>query len=629
MKVQTKIAIIIDAFTAEITRFSRRQKTAFCLLSLLGASFLYFVFLLTLKYSVDFTVDECFYLSTCERLLRGDKLILHDWLLPQFVSLFQIFPYSIFKRITGSSESVILFMRYLTAGVTFLNYCYILYKHKKRPWIALSTAFLFCSFVPLGSFFLGYYTLPPIFLFTIASVIIDEEAKHRNLRLVFSGVLLSAAVILVPGLAVAWALYFVFVVIRFAAKKKNASLFSEYDFVLDIGTFKYLLLGVLLSAGALLVYLQISCGLNNIIEMLPNVHVHTEYSDFNKTAFYKHDGFSTFLKVYWPEMILFFIETVLAFVFRCFGQKHKSAFEIKNVLLLLNCLALGFSLIAPFRRLIMLMGPPVFIAWFGLNCLILCRQRNPKMLFFWILGAAQSFAQDLTSEITCGFGFIVSVFPTIVILCQLVNELRNDALTVTAKNNPGDKKKTSAKAAARAGRRHTAVAGAVGIVAFVLFLSWSLTNMVSYTYIFHSLPKEIGKAEVTKGPHKGVILPENYKELYDDVLSDLDRCMEITDQPIYIMGNYPFAYLYLDRDIHVAATFNALEQMNQTYWEVYPERKPAYIYIPIKEEESSINISQEEFNKMPETQFVSYERFEGDAIKGKTGLIVHVTKWHV
>lgn len=629
MDFNSKMSNIIDSFTRERTQFTKRQKAVFYSLAFVGACFLSCLFIFVVGHSFDFSIDECFFLSTCERLLRGDKLILHDWLLPQFVAFFQLLPYSIFKKITGSSEGVILYMRYLAVAVKLLSYFYILIKYKKRPWVALFTAFLFCSYIPLGALFLGYYTLAPILLFAVASVIIGEEARFRSLRLVVSGVLLSMTVVIVPGLAAVWFLYFVFVVIRFAAKKTNHSLLSGYDFVLDIGTFKYLLLGVLLSAAAMIVYLQISCGWGNIFAMLPNVRTHTEYSRFQFFSLQTHTGISNFLHWYWPAIVLFLIESVLVILLCREGKNQKISVYVRTFLLFTNCLVLVVSFFLAFSKTIILMEQPVFIAWFGFNCMLLCQKRKPKMIFFWMIGAALSLVQDFTSEISCGFGFIVSVFPTIIFLCQLIKELGEEELVPYPHKGRKHGNKTVSQKQMYENRRHATIIRLLGTTAIAVFFAWSVTNLLFYNYVFCVMPHEEGQVLIEKGPYKGVSLSTEYGELYNDLMSDLDRCKEITDQPIYIMGNYPFAYMYLDRDIPVAATFSALEQMNQTYWEVYPERKPAYIYIPIKEKESSISISQEEFEQMPETQFVSYERFEGDAIKGTTGLIVHVTKWHV
>ena len=612
----------------ERTLFTKRQKAAFYLLAFLGACFLSFIFIITVRYSSDFSIDESFFLSTCERLLRGDKLILDDWLLPQFVAVFQLLPYSFFKKITGSSEGVILFMRYLAVGVKLLSYCYILIKYRKRPWIALLTAFLFCSYIPLGALFLGYYTLAPILLFVVASVVIDEEARFRSLRLVFAGVLLSTTVILVPGLAAAWVIYFMLVVIRFAAKKTNHSLLSGYDFVLDTGTFKYLLLGVLLSAAAMIVFLQISCGWGNIVAMLPNLRTHTEYSRFQFFSVQSHTGLCNYFRWYWYVIVLFLVETVLTVLLCRAGRSQKAIVHIRTSLLFTNCLVLAVSFIAAFFKTDVLMEQPVFVAWFGFNCMILCQKRNPKMIFFWLVGATLSFAQDFASEISCGFGFIISVFPTVIFLCQLVKELGEEEFVPYTRKVRKYENQTVSKKRKHENRRHTTVIHILGTTALALFFAWSVTNLLCYNHVFRAMPHEEGQGLVKEGPYKGITMPAKYRELYEDVLADLDRCKEITDQPIYIMGNYPFAYMYLDRDIPVAATFNALEEMNEDYWEIYPERRPEVIYIPIKEEESSIQISDEEFEKMPETQFVSYDRFEGNAKKGKTGLIVRVTAWH-
>ena len=618
---------IVTSFSTEIKQFTKRQKAAFYAMSVFGACFLGFFFLSSAKYSADFSVDEGFYLSTCERLLRGDRLILHDWLLPQFVSLFQIIPYSLYKKIVGSTDGIILFMRYVTVCVILLNYCYILFKHKKRPWIALATAFLFCSFVPLDAFFLGYYTLPLMFLFAVVSVIIDEEAKLRKLRLVLAGILLSGAVILVPGLTLVWIIYSAFVAIRFYQKKKQRALFAEYDFLLSTDTFIYLLTGVLISAAALLLCFQFTCGLQNVIKMLPNLRVHTEYSDYSFTLLQNRSSYTILRRYYLSAFILNCIGLLFSFLFHFLGHKIRYPAQARVAMLFFTLVAYAASFYAVFNKQIVIMETPAFIALFGLSCFLLCSKKEPKMFLVLMLGIIYSFIQDFTSEISCCFGCILCVFPTIVLLSQLVTECYDELFEPLPAN--GKKKSLHKKKRTDHNRMIITFSQAFGILSFVLIFTWSVTNVIGSYYNLHRITtEESGATATVKAQYKGIIMPEMYNQLYDDLLTDLDLCKEMTDGPVYVLGTYPFAYLYLDRDIPVASTFNALEQMNRRYWEVYPERRPDCVYIPIEETDSSINISKEEFEAMPETQFVDYDFFEGKAIKGSTGLIVHVTKWH-
>lgn len=613
-----------SALSAEYPNLSRKQRILFYVLAASGAMILYLFFLSAVNYSVDFSIDEPFYLSTCERILKGDKFIVHDWLLPQFVALFQILPYSIFKAINGSSEGAILFMRYFAMGASFFNYLYIIAKLKQKPWLALISAFSFCNFIPLGALFIGYYTLPPTLLFAVALIVTDEKAKHRSLRLVFAGILFSAAVILVPLLSISWIIYCVFAFARFLTKRNNRPLFSDYDFALDAKTFKSLLLGVLISAAAMLALLS-ACGIKDVVNSLPNLMVHVDETESGLFYALSRMQLLSFLRSNAVPSCLMAAETTAVIIFRAALINSRKSQKYQAVLLLLNCLLLAFSLIFGFVGSIrngiavIVMFPPIFVAWFGLNCCLLGEKIETKNIFIWLMGAALSFAQDITSQISCAFGSIICVYPTVNSLIQLCREINSKK----AGEKPHSKRKTSDQ-----GKTFFACFASVALLlGMISIFAWSAGNVVRYNKRLRIEPKAEGQAMIETGPYKGIWMPNRYKNLHDDIIKDLDLAMNMTDGSIYIMGNYPFAYLYMDRNVPCASTFSALEELNEKYWSIFPERKPEAVYIPFDTTGDEIILSKEDFDKMPKKGRSDFSLFSGSATKGKAGLILKIEEW--
>lgn len=623
---------MLDKFCAESNQLSKRHCILFYALSLFAACFLYTVLFSVVRFAFDFSPDEPFYLLICERMLRGDGLVADEWALPQFTSLFQLLPYYLFRKLTGSTESCILFMRCVYIGTNFLTYLYILIKYRKHPWMALTSAFLFCSYVPLGAFLFGYYYLPLVFMFAFATIIIDEESKRRKTRLVLSGILLSGTVILNPSVALLWVIYCFFVGIRFFCKRKGTEVFSNYSFVLDMNTFKYLLCGVLISAVALLSYFQITSGLVNVVKNLPNLIMDSEGTQIFGLEFFinkTQDLIHNYRLSFWMMLCITLVNTL----FCIFKNKMTESGSIKRLLFFVNCCVFILSYLIFFtselrRDVPILMEPPILIAWFGLHCFLLSEKRNPKLLFFAWLGLSLSFAQDIISKVSYGFGFSLCLLPTVVIVVQLIEEITEETRNHhTALKQKRSHKKVKAKA--------------LGSIALVLilsaFFSWSTFNLISFSYLFRNHPLNQQRFIITEGPYKGISMPEEFKDLNDDMLFDLDTIKELTDEPVCILGGYPFgypfAYLYLDRDINVLSSGNTenFAHNHEKYWTMYPDKRPDLIYIPVEEEAeklASIYISRLTLVGMPDKQHVDCGWFEGEAIKGRAGLIVQVSKWH-
>ena len=614
----------------ESNRMDKKQRMLFVLSSVLGTCFLYGLFIMTVSFAFDFSFDEPFYLSICERLLRGDRLVFDEWALPQFTAVFQFLPFYIFRKITGSTEGVILYMRYVFIATNFLTYCCFLYKLRKRPWTALTNAFLFCSFIPLCAYLLGYYYLPLVFMAVFLLIVNDERTKRRTPRLVLAGALLSCTVVLIPGTAVLWALYSVITLIRTTAKRRGKNTLSGFDYVLNGKTFVCLLAGVMLPAAALLVYFQIAGGLSNLLAVVPKLVMDSDGSRLRSVlsgAFLMEKAKDLLLR-HGPFFWLALCVTAAVIMFRAVKTKLPNAASVKKALFFADCAVFAAGFLFSFIMRFHIdepewMEPPLLIAWLGLNCLLLCDRRDPKTVVCWLVGAALSAAQDITSETSCGFGCIICVLPSIEALVQL-----SDELTEAAKKTTGRGRSRRQKTKRRM-RGKTGPYAVASVAAFSVMIAWAVTNVACFACFFRFFPRNESRYVVETGPYRGISLPENYKTRHDDIFADLDAIKESSDGSVYVMGAYAFAYLYLDRDIDVMSTgaMEGSEIAFEQYWQYYPERRPGTVYIPADGDLSPVYISAAAFARMPAEQYVDFGWFQGRALKGKAGLIVQVTEW--
>ena len=100
--------------------FSRMDAAAvFCLL-------FYTVYFLYLAPRGIHNVDESYYLTVPHRLLFGDRLIVDDWHVSQLSSIFQYPFFFLYSRVTGGTDGIILYFRYVYIVIQLL-FCIWLY----------------------------------------------------------------------------------------------------------------------------------------------------------------------------------------------------------------------------------------------------------------------------------------------------------------------------------------------------------------------------------------------------------------------------------------------------------------------------------------------------------------------
>lgn len=177
--------------------------------------------------------DEAFYLTLAQRISLGDRFILHEWFFTQFSAIFQYLHYSLFMKLVGSAEGIILHFRYTYLVISFLIYWAIIWFLRKTPLRALAGAFLFCGFVPFAIFAPNYYNITPFICLLICFTLTGERGKYYPVRLFLCGVLLSVAVLFAPTLALLYVLYTVFVFIYLSAERKGNQVFAACSFTLE------------------------------------------------------------------------------------------------------------------------------------------------------------------------------------------------------------------------------------------------------------------------------------------------------------------------------------------------------------------------------------------------------------
>ncbi len=150
--------------------------------------------------------DECFYFSTANRFLQGDRLFVHDWFPTQMVSLI-IMPFQkLYVSVTGSNDGVILYFRVLYVLFSFfVSLCiFKLLRPQKGDICALACALWNLFYVHLNIATVSYYTVS-MGCFLLAMVLTySHSLTGRKIHIILSGLSMALAVLSLPTLAIAW-----------------------------------------------------------------------------------------------------------------------------------------------------------------------------------------------------------------------------------------------------------------------------------------------------------------------------------------------------------------------------------------------------------------------------------------
>lgn len=150
-------------------------------------------------------IDEAFYLSIPYRLYQGDILLLEEWNLSQLAGWILKLPVSAFVRITGSTDGIYLFFRYLYVLLHLCGSVLLFLLLRKRTGIgAVTAAFFYFLYVPFSISTLCYNSMGIEFL-TLSTILLVCCASPWSDAI--SGCFLALAVLCCPFLAILFFIY--------------------------------------------------------------------------------------------------------------------------------------------------------------------------------------------------------------------------------------------------------------------------------------------------------------------------------------------------------------------------------------------------------------------------------------
>ena len=589
--------------------------------------------------------DESFYYTIPQRLSMGDKLFVDEWQVSQLSSLFQYIPYRLFVWLTGGKEGIILFMRSLSV-ITAMSLYWVAYiRLRSRKAIGIVIAFLLGIWFPGNLFHLSYNNLPAFSMMLVGLILFLNPKEVSFGKWMLAGFLFAGAVLTQP--------FFVFIYFVFSAlcllRAWKPKVFKDYDFLLNAKAWKGITLACLIAFVIVVGGIAVKSGIADMIKTVPELFTDAEF-DLSAGGTHFQRVFGKVGEAFQTFGVWFIVGSLVTCVISAFYRKRffeKKGF--KKVLLFAACLlfaaqmtqalivsflALRISGLGAFRFFASYYSIPN--ALFGFSCYALCEKKNPRIFIVWLTSFLMSLICTYTSELYMSLSGPVSTLTPLLCLKQMWDESRQNKSAATK-----TKKRKAATDLSDAKQKGVALKIAVtaGVILMVSWNSFQFFYLGTHPYVetlVNKLPRNSLTETLDKGTHKGIKTTKEVKERYDNTLADLEQIAAGSNgEPFYVAGLGCDDYLNLDLPIGTYSTWYVdadSESRQLRYWELHPEKRPKYYYIPaatygfVYTEGVVYDKQAQEDLTNGKLRFVQ-SIADCNIQKGQAGYIVEIKKW--
>ena len=598
-------------------------------------------------------VDESLYYTIAKRFAEGDRLFADEWKVVQTFTVFLIIPYKIYVRVVGSTDGLILFMRYLYILSELAFSLYLYRKLRKYGWIAFIYVLMLSIVSPILTF--SYYNITINCVALLLAECFASEEPPSKKKLVIFGLIASCTVISHPILSVAYFLYTVQVFWLLMINRKKA---KTRDSLLRKPSFyewKYITVGILIAFAVFVIWFSLSYHFDftALWQNLPELFNDPAYS------FHAADGNNHFIRLFFKMIPLFYcygfvfsILGILLFaaviVWRCKGRPQK----YRVPLFMLSCadfflcyLHLAYFILVNTDRdlrsafyTLPIVGFAVPIVLFGFICFLLSEKPQPMCFAFLQTSVIVSVLVDFTSFVCFSYAGLIALFPMLVCFRDVLTELRVRWSEVPPKKETPQKpeKRKKGKSGKRSienpfSKKHLpCLLAALIVVPVVLFgVKVAVTYTLFPSYERYDRPKAEWQPmdqTLERGPLKGIKTTERIATKYNKMLNDMEEIERRENGPLYVHATLPYSYLAVDLPIGAQSAYGDEElRMDRElrYWELHPDKIPAIIYFPTYNSTNHYQMSEDIVLQQLE---ILQTLFDVDVTEGEAGYILTVNK---
>ena len=529
-------------------------------------------------FGAEHFADESFYPTVPLRLINGESLVSNEWHLTQFSSLFLYIPVKIWLTVTGSTEGIILFLRFFYLIIhTIAGLGIYAFFRKYKLW-AIAGAVIFYSQVPLRFMNANYHSLLALFLLLFTLCLISIYKSEKFPLYLIAGFCYGCCCVCNPFECLLFVVYIIACVIWLIQsshyKKKpsdnTVSLQQKIETLnkfFSVGAFLKFTSGLLIAAIISIVFFLATGGtIDALFENLPYLLNDSGHDIFSSPleAFIEKiqltathiNGISFGLPWLLP---LFYL--VLLFDKKRKNNKHKIFFlTLSLVLTIFFTIGISIETMNNSRRFAIALP----FAIISTTCYILTEKKNKKLFYcMWLPSALANVIQYLASDLHLSTMWVLTIgnIAGVFFLNDFIAEL---------KPQETDNKKKSGFSV-----KYAQTVFCICICLQVFFQGFIYTagrtvDMNNY-------------APLTKGPYKNIYLDNDDYNRNLSIMKDLDYIKKQTNSNdhICILSEFSWMYLYIDRPFGTYSAwmpFLELERL-ETYYSMNPDKTPAYIYV--------------------------------------------------
>ena len=486
--------------------------------------------------------DETSYLAMMHRFWLGDIPIIHEWHPTQFSALLTLPIYFAYLAIHGSTDGVVLFMRYLFLIVQALTAIFLYTRIRKYGWISLFCALLFFLTAKNEMYSLNYNGLGLI-LAMFAAVQLFLKGKHPKLDTYLAGIAFAGLTLCTPHMVFVYLVYSIVLLFRRVCHSETEG---------GWGTFT---LGILTIAGIFLAVLLSEGSVSEYVSSIPELLSGADHSSSLKTGIIQYLALA---KMIITNSVFTMIGVPAYVVLLILAWKNRGKKKIGNRYLMIGLLL----------TIVLLIGyqfgnnySMVAFVPLGILVFILDQRAEEELKKFFLSGIGYMLMMNLSSNTILNgvqLASTVCMVPALLATSDLISPKKKKALFML---------------------------GCCGI----LMIGMDVVHKLTYCYV-DDAPLNLHAVSEEEGPMRGICSTEENVQSYEDLQSIWDQSIE-GHQNVLIYSLNRWLYLELQPGQHVASHTiwlkstgeSDLQQLSR-YYEKNPDRIPDYVLVPYQSE---------------------------------------------
>lgn len=529
-------------------------------------------------YGADHFADESLYPTVPLRLLNGDSLVSDEWHLTQFVSLFLYIPVCVWMKLKGTTEGIILFLRYFYLAIhTSVSVGIYAFFRKNKLW-AVICAMMFYTQVPLRFLSANYHSLLALFLLFLTITLLKLNEKNNTFLYILAGFFYGCCCVCNPFECMLFGVYIIVCIVWLIQKKhcikKCGNLSSEEKSVITqkieirdrfFGRKAFFKFFAGLSIAAIIsiaFFLATGGELTEVFRNIPYMLQDGGHDIFRSPieAFIKKVGltlqhFNT-ISLNLPFLLpIFFI--VLLIDKKRKNPKHKLCYVIVSFILAVFY-TVGVLIGALGNSRCLAMSLPFAII--SIVCYILTENKNKKLFYcMWLPGLIATGIQYLASDLHLSTLWVLTIsnIAGVLFIKDFINEIKQDENTT--KN------------------MHRVCQGLLCVGICLQLIFQCSIYMIGRTVNINEY------IELKRGPYAGLILEEQNYNRNNSIMDDLDIIKSRTnpDDYVLIVSEFSWMYLYIDRPFATYSAWQPFLEMDRLieYYTMNPEKMPKCVYV--------------------------------------------------